>query len=285
MCSKNSSVGHIDIWVIILIVALFTMGIISFLYLQGYILDREPPKVSIISPSKSKEIILSAKSPKAKEVIKIEARDNKFLDRVTLLLNDSEVKSSNKNNKFSFEWEIRTEGKYIFKAIAYDRAKNKGESKVITITVKVQGILPPNYIGFQKPISTYVNASNVFLREGPSINYKTIKILKYREKVLVFGKWISKDSNEAITIDRVTLVTLDGESIALDRGKALLIIRKEDHYYIASVQIENRKITGKIPVHAVKSISDRPWCYIRTKKGDEGWIFGEFLENIGESSR
>lgn len=280
MHSRDNPAGSIDIWVIILVIALFTVGTISFLYLQGYIFDKEPPKVFIVTPSKNKEIILNPKNPKVKEIIQVEAEDNKFLDRIVLLINNSEVKSSDRNDKISFEWVAKSEGKYTFKAIAYDRAKNKGESKSITITVKVQGILPPNYTGFQKPISTYINARDVFLREGPSISYKTIKILKYREEVSVFGKWVSKDSNEAITTDRVTLVTLDGESIILDRGKALLVVKREDPYYIVSVQIENRKFTGKVPVYAVKSISDKPWCYIRTKNGDEGWIFGEFLEDV-----
>lgn len=285
MTSKDESARRSNILVIILIAILFVVGILSFLYLQGYIFDWEPPKISIIRPIKDKEIVLSAKNPVAKEIIQVEAKDNKFLDRIVLLLNDSEIKSSYKNNKILFEYKVRAEGKYVFKAIAFDRAKNKGESKSVTINVKIQGILPPNYIGFQKPIETYINARDVFLREGPSINYKTIKILKYREEVLVFGKWISKGSNEAITIDRVTLVTLNGESITLDRGKALLIVKQENPYYIVSVQIENRKVTGKIPVYAVKSISDKPWCYIKTKKGDEGWIFGEFLEDIGGSLR
>lgn len=285
MRSKDELAGYINIWMIALITVLFIVGTLGFLYLQGYIFDWEQPSVSITRPIKNKEIILSAKNPITKEIIQVEAKDNKSLERIILLLNDSEVKSSYKNDKISFEYKIRNEGTYVFKAIAFDRAKNKGESKSITIHAKVQGILPPNYIGFQKPIETYINARDVFLREGPSINYKTIKILKYREEVSVFGKWISKGSNEAITTDRVTLVTLDGESITLDRGKALLIVRQENPYYIVAVQIENRRINGKIPVYAVKSISDKPWCYIKTKKGDEGWIFGEFLEDVGGSLR
>lgn len=272
-------------WGLISIGAIITTALLGWLYWQGYILDRKPPSVLITHPSKNKEFILSPTSPKAKEVIRIKVSDNKSIDKVILFLNNSQVRVFDRNDKFSFNWETNREGRYTFKAIAYDRAKNKGESKPVTITVKIKGILPQGYVGFQRPIETYVSASGVFLREGPSVNYRVIRTLRHREKVLVFGRWSSMSSDEAITTDRVTLITLDGDSISLDRGKALLIIRKEEPYYIVSVSIDNRKVTGKLPVYAVKDILNRPWYYIRTKEGKEGWVFGEFLESVEESLR
>jgi len=271
-------------WSLISAVVIIILSLAGWLYLQGYILDREPPEVSIIRPSRSRVITLSPKNPRVKEVFQIKAVDNRALDRVVLLLNDSQIKSFGREDKLSFEWETKNRGRYVFKALAYDRAKNKKESKPVTITVKVEGILPADYTGFQKPVKVYVGASNVFLREGPSVTYGVIKILKHREEVLVFGKWASKSPDEAITTDRVNLITPDGGSIELDRGKALLIVKREDPYYIVSVQIDNRKLTGKLPVSAVKSISDRPWYYVRTKEGKEGWVFGEFLGNVEGSS-
>ncbi|MGC8970720.1 MAG: hypothetical protein ACP5K2_00790 [bacterium] len=270
---------------------LFSVGILTIIsllgwfYWQGYIFDGKPPDVLITHPSKNKEFILSPIKPKAREVIQIKVSDNKSVDKVILFLNNSQLKVFERNDKLSFNWETDSKGRYTFKAIAYDRAKNKGESKPVTITVKVKGILPQNYTGFQKPIETYVSASGVFLREGPSVNYRVIRTLKHKERVLVFGKWSSTSPNEAITTDRVTLVTFDGESIGLDRGKALLIVKKEEPYYIVSVQIDNRKVTGKLPVYAVKDIFNKPWYYIRTKEGKEGWVFGEFLEGVEESLR
>jgi len=271
-------------WSLISGIVVVILSLAGWLYIQGYIFDRELPEVSIIRPSKSKVITLSPKNPKFKETIQIKATDNRALDRVVLLLNDSQIRSFGREDTLSFEWETKTKGKYVFKAIAYDRAKNKKESKPVTITVKIEGILPPDYIGFKEPVKTYVSASNVFLREGPSINYGVSRILKHREEVLVFGKWASKSPDEAITTDRVNLITSEGGSIELDRGKALLIVKREDPYYIVSVQIDSRKLTGKLPVSAVKSISDRPWYYVRTKEGKEGWVFGEFLGSVEESS-
>jgi len=279
LSSKILKWGLVSASLVIIIV------LVGWLYWQGYIFDRKPPEVLITRPSKNKEFILSATSPKVREVIQIKVSDNKSIDKVVLFLNSSQIRVFNRGDKFSFNWETNSKGRYTFKAIAYDRAKNKGESKPVTLTVKVKGILPQNYVGFQKPMETYVSASGVFLREGPSVNYKMVKTLRHREKVLVFGRWSSTSSNEAITTDRVTLITLDGDSVSLDRGKALWIVKREEPYYIVSVQIDNRKVTGKLPAYAIKDILNKPWYYIRTKEGKEGWVFGEFLEGVEESSK
>jgi hypothetical protein len=278
--SREPSGNYRWVWYILSILSVVIVFIISWLYWQGYIFDKEPPKVFITYPPKDIKFTLSSINTKIEETIQIKATDNRTLDRVILVLNNSQIKSFDRKDIFSFKWKTSTKGRYVFKAVAYDRAGNKKESVPITITVKEQSIFPSSYIRFNSPIKTYINASDVLLREGPSINYRVIKILNYGEEVLVFGKWISTASNEAITTGKVTLLTLSGGSILLDRGKALWIIKQEESYYIVSTQIKDGKVTGRLPIYVVKSIFGEPWYYTRTRGGKEGWVLGEFLEGV-----
>ncbi|MDH7578618.1 MAG: hypothetical protein QHH75_12580 [Bacillota bacterium] len=133
---SRASKGWKIIWLLPVLVVLCGLALAVVAYLQGYILDRQAPQVTITSPAWDKELNLNSTNDPVVEVIEVKARDNRRVESLELLLNGISIKSVKGLGSLVCKWETTLEGKYTFKAVAYDRCGNQSESLPLVINVR-----------------------------------------------------------------------------------------------------------------------------------------------------
>lgn len=133
---KPSTRRRIILWLIPLFVIVTVISAAAYAYLQGYVLDKQPPEVSISAPAWNKVLTLSSSGEHVKELIEIKARDNRVIKKIDLLINGVPTKATENSNTLIYQWETSKEGKYTFCAVAQDRCGNTGKSLPLMIEVK-----------------------------------------------------------------------------------------------------------------------------------------------------
>ncbi|MDQ0287731.1 putative amidophosphoribosyltransferase/ketosteroid isomerase-like protein [Desulfofundulus luciae] len=139
---KPSARRRIILWLIPLFVIVTVISAAAYAYLQGYVLDKQPPEVSISAPAWNKVLTLSSSGEPVQELIEIKARDNRVIKKIDLLINGVPTKATENSNTLIYQWETSKEGKYTFCAVARDRCGNTGKSLPIMIEVKSETELP-----------------------------------------------------------------------------------------------------------------------------------------------
>lgn len=125
--------------VVLPVIMLLFAGGWLYTYLQGYILDVEPPQVVILSPENNRTISLAPARP-VEETVKVSARDNRKVKRIALYLDGSLVKEVNGEKLLTYQWLVDKEGEHTFRACAYDSKENEAWAAT---TVNVKWDVPP----------------------------------------------------------------------------------------------------------------------------------------------
>lgn len=132
--ASNEQKNSKTLYIVIAVAGFLMLAAGAFGYIQGYFLDNESPKAVVISPINNKSITHTA-GQSARETVEVKATDNRTVKKVELYINDSLVKEFNKSDSYTYSWEAAGQGKYVFKAIAYDNGGNKGVSDQVSVSI------------------------------------------------------------------------------------------------------------------------------------------------------
>ncbi|MEO0173076.1 MAG: hypothetical protein ABIL13_07515 [candidate division WOR-3 bacterium] len=122
-----------------------------------------------------------------------------------------------------------------------------------------------------------ITGYGVLLRTNNSFFSEVIKTLNNGDEVYILDKKMSQNETEATTVREVTVNTVIG-TITLNRGKLLNILGMSSGEYIVSFKYQNRELTATIPANAIRKISGKYWYKVKTKGGNIGWVFGDYIK-------
>ncbi len=126
-----------------------------------------------------------------------------------------------------------------------------------------------------------ITGSGVILRKGPSISTSIVDRLNKGDVVTILDKFRVDNTHEAVITSDVDIVTESG-LYRLNKGKAVKIIQEYYDTYLISFDITGKENTGQVTKQMVKRTYGQIWYNVKTNKGIEGWVFGDYLMEINQ---
>lgn len=149
------------------------------------------------------------------------------------------------------------------------------------VTPKTQGTkstsTEPSPPASTTPSLGIITGAGVLMRSENSFSGSVLKTLSRGEEVYILGKTISTNENEAVTRRDLTVNTSIG-TVKLNRGKLVYIIGETPNEFLVSFRYQNLELTASIPKNELKKISGQYWYKIKTKSGQVGWVFGDYIK-------
>ncbi|MEW6573227.1 MAG: hypothetical protein AB1374_06295 [Bacillota bacterium] len=167
------------------IIILVGAGAAVFAYLQGFLLDREPPKVAIVSPAWDKRLQLDAGSNTVSEVVQVRARDNRYVKMLELLIDGVPVHTAGGSGILTYKWQAG-EGKHTLEVAAYDRCGNKSKSLPLIVSVEKP---------VSQPVDVYSEGQFQTVQPDFSVNMDLIT----REVQVAVDKWVRTACEKDLT--------------------------------------------------------------------------------------
>ena len=135
-----------------------------------------------------------------------------------------------------------------------------------------------------------ITGDDVFVREGPSTEYKSIAILAKGSKIEILDSLTNKKHNNLFVLvpDEFKAKDLETNSeIILHKGLALKCIESKGSSAICEIQIEGKTKKVYMPTGfgvgtstVVEPITDANWYNVRLSNGKKGWVYGKFIEFV-----
>lgn len=134
-----------------------------------------------------------------------------------------------------------------------------------------------------------VTGDDVFVREGPSTEYKSITTLNKGSKVEIIEAVKAKKKNLYVLIpDEFKAKDLDTNSeIILHKGLALEYIKGQGTGAVCKIKVDGHDKLVYLPTgfgvgtsEVVEAITEDNWYNVKLQDGKIGWIYGRFIEFI-----
>ena len=134
-----------------------------------------------------------------------------------------------------------------------------------------------------------VTGDDVFVREGPSTEYKAITTLNKSTKVEIIEAVKAKKKNLYVLIpDEFKAKDLDTNTeIILHKGLALEYIEGQGTGAVCKIKVSGRDKLVYLPTgfkvgtsEVVEAITEDNWYNVKLNDGKIGWIYGRFIEFI-----
>ncbi len=132
-----------------------------------------------------------------------------------------------------------------------------------------------------------VTGDDVFVREGPSTEYKAVTTLNKGSKVEIINATKAKKNNlYVLRPDEFKAKDLDTNSeIILHKGIALEYVEGQGAGAICKIKVDGRDKLVYLPTgfgvgtsDVVESITEDNWYNVKLQDGKIGWIYGRFIE-------
>lgn len=151
---------------------------------------------------------------------------------------------------------------------------------------QVDGIAPkpaPQPVPIPTRSNKYkINATNVIMRGGSSVQAEKIGTFNLNETVEVVSIVDAENPNESILKEEVEL-SANGQSVVLSAGKAVMVEKYDQQSGVATIAYNHStkgKLYAEVDGEVIDLISFSRWYQIKRANGEKGWVFGKFLSPI-----
>lgn len=138
---------------------------------------------------------------------------------------------------------------------------------------------PPAPITPPKPVypTGYVTGDDVIVRARPAVSADRVTELNRNTRVTILDTIVSRDSQDAILTERVTM-NYRGNEISLNPGLAVRILNDNGNTYTCRIELDRQPVRViNVNKRFLRRINGDTWYNVKLEDGRTGYIFGKFI--------